>query len=55
MQRIKRAVNSENNQFIGINRGSKNTKIHAVVNKLGNPLHFILTGGQVHDCKIAVL
>lgn len=21
---------------------------------MGNPVHFILTGGQVHDCKVAI-
>jgi transposase len=25
------------------------TKIHALVDALGNPLHFLLTPGQVHD------
>ncbi|MBT2290251.1 transposase [Paenibacillus albidus] len=25
------------------------TKIHAVVDALGNPLRFVLTGGQCHD------
>jgi transposase len=29
------------------------TKIHAVVDALGNPLRFILTAGQVHDSKQA--
>jgi len=50
----KRAVNSENNQFIGVSRGGKITKIHAVVDGLGNPIHFILTGDQVHDSKAAI-
>ena len=32
----------------------KNTiKIHAAVDALGNPIKIILTGGQVHDIKIA--
>jgi len=47
-------VNSENNQFIGVSRGEKTTKIHAVVDGLGNPIHFILTGSQVHDSKAAI-
>jgi transposase len=29
------------------------TKIHAVVDALGNPVAFSLTGGQVHDLKQA--
>lgn len=50
----KGAVNAENNQFIGVSRGGKTTKIHAVVDGLGNPVCFMLTGGQVHDSKAAV-
>ena len=50
----KGAVNSEYNQFIGVSRGGKTTKIHAVVDALGNPVHFLLTGGQVHDAKAAI-
>ena len=50
----KKAVNSENNQFIGVSRGGKTTKIHAVVDGLGNPVNFILTGGEVHDSKQAI-
>ena len=49
----KGAVNSENNQFIGVSRGGKTTKIHAVVDALGNPVHFILTGGHIHDGSVA--
>ena len=37
-----------------MSRGGKTTKIHAVVDGLGNPVHFLLSGGQVHDSKIAV-
>ena len=50
----KRAVNSENNQFISVSRGGKTTKIHAVVDGLGNPVNFILTGDEVHDSKQAI-
>ncbi|WP_405366635.1 transposase [Ruminobacter sp.] len=50
----KGAVNSEYNQFIGNSRGGKTTKIHAVVDALGNPVHFMLTGGQVHDASAAI-
>jgi len=53
VQALKRAVNSENNQFIGVSRGGKTTKIHAVVNEFGNPVHFILTSGEEHDSKQA--
>ena len=35
-------------------RGGKAAKIHAIVDCLGNPVHFMLSGGQVHDSKAAV-
>lgn len=38
-------------QAIGITRGGRNTKIHAVCDALGNPLRFVLTAGQRHDAK----
>ena len=37
------------NQAIGRSRGGLTTKIHMVVDALGNPLAFSLTGGQIHD------
>ena len=40
-------------QEIGRSRGGLSTKINAVVDALGNPLRFILTGGHVHDSKQA--
>lgn len=36
-------------QAIGRSRGGLTTKIHAVVDALGDPLRFKLTGGQCHD------
>jgi transposase len=50
----KGAVSSETNQDIGISRGGNNTKIHAVVDALGNPLHLYLTSGNINDCSAAV-
>ena len=50
----KGAINSENNQFIGVSHGGKTTKIHAVVDALGNPVHFLLTGGNIFDASVAV-
>lgn len=41
-------------QHIGLSRGGKNTKIHALVDGLGNPIRLIFTGGEVHDSKEAV-
>jgi len=40
-------------QKIGRSRGGLSTKINVVVDALGNPLRFILTGGHVHDSKQA--
>lgn len=36
-------------QALGRSRGGFSTKIHVVVDGLGNPLDFVLTAGQVHD------
>ena len=36
-------------QALGRSRGGFSTKIHVSVDGLGNPLRFILTGGQRHD------
>ena len=45
----KRAPGHDDHQCIGISRGGRSTKIHAVVDGLGYPLVLELTGGQVHD------
>lgn len=42
------------NQHIGNSRGGKTTKIHTLVDGLGNPLAFLLTGGQTHDAVPAI-
>jgi transposase len=36
-------------QEIGRSKGGLSTKIHALVDALGNPLRFLLTPGQAHD------
>ena len=43
----------EQNQCIGITRGGRNTKIHAVVDALGYPIHIQLSSGNIHDSVIA--
>jgi transposase len=40
-------------QALGRSRGGFSSKIHIVVDALGNPLDFVLTAGQVHDLKQA--
>jgi transposase len=34
---------------LGRSRGGFSTKVHAIVDALGNPLDFVLTGGQAAD------
>lgn len=36
-------------EAIGLSRGGLSTKIHALVDALGNPVAFLLTAGQAHD------
>jgi transposase len=40
-------------QAIGVSRGGRNTKIHAVVDAQGKPIHVHLSAGNVHDSKEA--
>jgi transposase len=42
----------EQNQAIGVSRGGRSTKIHAVADGKGRPLNFTVTGGQVHDSQV---
>ena len=39
---------------MGRSRGGLSTKIHALSDALGNPMRFILTGGEVSDYKQAI-
>jgi Transposase DDE domain len=39
----------EDDQAIGHSRGGLSTKIHSLVDALGNPLALLLTPGQAHD------
>jgi transposase len=38
---------------LGKSRGGFSTKIHALVDTLGKPLHIELTGGQRHEASVA--
>lgn len=53
VQLQKMALNYETNQYIRISRGGNNTKIHAVVDALGNPIHVQLNAGNIHDISVA--
>ena len=39
---------------VGRSRGGFGTKIHALADALGNPIKFILTGGEQADCLQAL-
>jgi hypothetical protein len=39
----------DDDQAIGRSKGGLSTKIHALVDALGNLLRFLLTPGQAHD------
>jgi transposase len=43
------APKKDDDQAIGRSKGGLSTKIHALVDALGNPLSFLLTPGQAHD------
>lgn len=40
-------------EAIGSSRGGRNTKVHAITGRYGRPLAFLLTPGQVADCRAA--
>ena len=44
MQVLKKGVDTPFHEQIGVTRGGKHTKIHAVVDGLGNPLYVQLSG-----------
>ena len=48
LERVKRGA-----QEIGRSRGGPSTKIHAVVDALGNPVRLALSPGQTHEMKLA--
>jgi transposase len=44
---------SEEDQGIGKSVAGNTTKIHMAVDSHGLPIEFEITGGEVHDCKVA--
>ncbi len=44
---------SEYEQAIALRRGGNTSKIHLAVDSYGSPIEFIITGGDVHDSKVA--
>src|SRR5687768_16313529 len=51
--RTLRARQKRGAQEIGRSRGGPSTKIHAVVDALGNPVRLMLSPGQTHEMKLA--
>jgi transposase len=47
--RAEKKHGGQETQALGRSRGGFSTKIHAAVDALGNPLRFILTGGERHE------
>lgn len=43
-------VKNPENESIGMTRGGRNTKLHAVVDEVGHAVRLSLTAGQVNDC-----
>lgn len=49
----RQAEKGERSQAIGRSRGWRTTKIHALSDGQGRPMAFVLSGGQVADCRVA--
>ena len=47
----RRTKKAGEDQAIGRSRGGLSTKIQALVDALGNPIGFFLTGGEAHDLE----
>lgn len=47
-------VKNAENEGVGMTRGGRNTKLHAVVDSVGHAVKLTLTAGQVHDSTQAV-
>ena len=49
----RRRKRGERNEAIGVSRGGRTTKHHALTDEHGRPQAFYLTGGQAADCRAA--
>lgn len=50
----RRCKRGQKNQALGRSKGGFTTKIHALCDAVGNPIRFILTGGERNDCTQAL-
>ena len=48
------ALKKHGTQAIGVSRGGKTTKIHAIVTENFQLIGLLLTGGQIHDSECAI-
>ncbi len=46
-------TNTQKQEALGRSKGGFSTKVHALVDALGNPLRFLLSPGQQHDITLA--
>lgn len=53
LARLKKSNPLGEDEGLGRSRGGLNSKIHCLADGLGNPVDFILTGGEVHDSQCA--
>ena len=54
VHRSARGKKGGQDQALGTSRGGCTTKVHAVIDRKGRPLRFLLSGGQCFDGKAAV-
>ncbi len=52
--KVQMAGEQTENKTVGRTRGGLNTKLHAIVDGLGNPVEFLLSAGNDHDSTHAI-
>ena len=52
-QALTKKNNQKEDEGLGRSSGGLSSKIHCLADGLGNPVDFILTGGEVHDSQCA--
>lgn len=50
---MRQALKKNGDQALGRSRGGLTTKLHTLTEARGNPVRFLLTGGNSHDCPQA--
>jgi len=52
-QALPKKNNQKEDEGLGRSSGGLSSKIHCLADGLGNPVDFMLTGGEVHDSQCA--